>query len=127
MSKDETSFTSIFSTISPLPFMPRCTAHRLRQAQPPCDRTKRGAEPPRGHQPERPRSFMSSTSISHHNALHFNAPEFAAHALSSPQHLAGVLDHTLLKPSATRAEVVHLCHEAAEHKFACAMVNPTWV
>jgi deoxyribose-phosphate aldolase len=23
--------------------------------------------------------------------------------------------------------VLQLCHEAAEHRFACAMVNPTWV
>ncbi len=38
-----------------------------------------------------------------------------------------MLDHTLLKPEATRAQVIRLCHEAAEHRFACAMVNPTWV
>ncbi len=38
-----------------------------------------------------------------------------------------MLDHTLLKPDATRAQVIRLCHEAAEHRFACAMVNPTWV
>ncbi|ODU55796.1 MAG: deoxyribose-phosphate aldolase [Acidobacteriales bacterium 59-55] len=41
--------------------------------------------------------------------------------------MAAVLDHTLLKPDATRAQVLQLCHEAAEHRFACAMVNPTWV
>ena len=57
----------------------------------------------------------------------FDAATFAAHALSSPAALAAVLDHTLLKPEATRAQVIHLCHEAAEHRFACAMVNPTWV
>ena len=51
----------------------------------------------------------------------------AAFALSSTAHLAAVLDHTLLKPDATRAQVIQLCHEAAEHRFACAMVNPTWV
>jgi deoxyribose-phosphate aldolase len=38
-----------------------------------------------------------------------------------------VLDHTLLRPEATRSQVIRLCHEAAEHSFACAMVNPTWV
>jgi deoxyribose-phosphate aldolase len=52
---------------------------------------------------------------------------FAAHALSSPQNLAAVLDHTLLKPDATRTQVLQLCEEAAEHRFACAMVNPFWV
>lgn len=57
----------------------------------------------------------------------FDATAFAAHALSSPASLAAVLDHTLLKPDATRAQVIHLCHEAAEHRFACAMVNPAWV
>jgi len=57
----------------------------------------------------------------------FDAAAFAAHALSSAAALAAVLDHTLLKPEATRAQVIHLCHEAAEHRFACAMVNPAWV
>ncbi len=57
----------------------------------------------------------------------FNAAAFAAHTLSSPANLAAVLDHTLLKPDATRTQVLQLCHEAAHHRFACAMVNPTWV
>jgi deoxyribose-phosphate aldolase len=57
----------------------------------------------------------------------FDAAAFAAHTLASPQNLAAVLDHTLLKPDATRTQVLQLCHEAAEHRFACAMVNPTWV
>jgi deoxyribose-phosphate aldolase len=58
---------------------------------------------------------------------HFDAASFAAHTLSSPQNLAAILDHTLLKPDATRSQVLQLCHEAAEYRFACAMVNPTWV
>jgi deoxyribose-phosphate aldolase len=57
----------------------------------------------------------------------FDANAFASHALSSAATLAAVIDHTLLKPEATRAQVIRLCHEAAEHRFACAMVNPTWV
>jgi len=57
----------------------------------------------------------------------FDATAFSAHALSSPQNLAAVIDHTLLKPDTTRAQVLQLCHEAAENRFACAMVNPTWV
>ncbi len=52
---------------------------------------------------------------------------FAVKALSSTAELAAVLDHTLLKPDATRSQVLHLCHEAAMHRFACAMVNPAWV
>lgn len=56
-----------------------------------------------------------------------DAAAFAAQALSSPAALAAVLDHTLLKPDATRSQVIQICEEAATHRFACAMVNPTWV
>ena len=34
------------------------------------------------------------------------------------------IDHTLLKPDATRAEIEHLCREAAQFKFATVCVNP---
>lgn len=67
------------------------------------------------------------SSLSHPETQIFDPNAFAAQALSSPQNLAAVLDHTLLKPDATRTQVLQLCHEAAEHRFACAMVNPTWV
>ena len=68
---------------------------------------------------------MNTVSIS--NLPAFDAAAFTAHTLNSAANLAGVLDHTLLKPEATRAQVLHLCSEAAEHHFACAMVNPAWV
>ena len=55
------------------------------------------------------------------------AARFAAQALSSPAALAAVLDHTLLRPDATRAQVLRLCEEAAEHGMRCVMVNATWV
>ena len=57
----------------------------------------------------------------------YDASAFAQHALSSPLNLAATLDHTLLRPEATRSQVLQLCREAAEHHFACAMVNPFWV
>ena len=57
----------------------------------------------------------------------FDAAGFAAATLSSPAALAAVFDHTLLKPEATHDQVVKLCEEAAEYRFACAMVNPAWV
>ena len=41
--------------------------------------------------------------------------------------LAGLIDHTLLKADATENEIVKLCQEAAEWKFASVCVNPTWV
>ncbi len=56
----------------------------------------------------------------------FDAAAFAKQALSSRQNLAAVIDHTLLKPEATQEQVIRLCREAAEHGFACAMVNPIW-
>jgi deoxyribose-phosphate aldolase len=41
--------------------------------------------------------------------------------------VAAMIDHTLLKPDATRAEIEALCREAAQFKFATVCVNPTWV
>ncbi len=38
-----------------------------------------------------------------------------------------LIDHTLLKPDATAADIETLCREAAEHRFATVCVNPTWV
>jgi len=70
-------------------------------------------------------SNLSGTSIQ--DAGTFDVAGFAAEALSAPEKLAAVLDHTLLKPEATRGQVIQLCHEAAEYRFACAMVNPAWV
>jgi deoxyribose-phosphate aldolase len=41
--------------------------------------------------------------------------------------VAAMIDHTLLKPDASRPEVEKLCREAAEYRFASVCVNPTWV
>lgn len=41
--------------------------------------------------------------------------------------VAAMIDHTLLKPDASRAEVETLCREAAQFHFATVCVNPTWV
>lgn len=38
-----------------------------------------------------------------------------------------LIDHTLLKPEATDADVRRLCREAVEHGFAAAVVNTHWV
>jgi deoxyribose-phosphate aldolase len=57
---------------------------------------------------------------------YFDAPAFTAQTLSGWQSLAAVIDHTLLKPEATRAQVENLCDEAIRYRFACAMVNPVW-
>jgi deoxyribose-phosphate aldolase len=41
--------------------------------------------------------------------------------------VASMIDHTLLKPDASRKDIETLCREAAEYKFASVCVNPTWV
>lgn len=48
-------------------------------------------------------------------------------AAAASADVAGYIDHTLLKPEATRAEIEKLCKEAREFKFASVCVNPTWV
>ena len=74
-----------------------------------------------------PPEGVSVSTISHNDTSTYDAALFTAVTLATPQSLASVLDHTLLKPDATRAQVMQLCAEAAEHRFACAMVNPAWV
>ncbi len=41
--------------------------------------------------------------------------------------VSGMIDHTLLKPDASRPEIEKLCREAAEFHFATVCVNPAWV
>jgi deoxyribose-phosphate aldolase len=40
---------------------------------------------------------------------------------------ASLIDHTLLKPEATKNDIERLCAEAAEFGFASVCVNPAWV
>jgi deoxyribose-phosphate aldolase len=41
--------------------------------------------------------------------------------------VANMIDHTLLKPDATRGEIEKLCREAADLHFATVCINPAWV
>ncbi len=41
--------------------------------------------------------------------------------------IAKYIDHTLLKPEATKEQIEKLCQEAKEYEFASVCVNPTWV
>ncbi len=41
--------------------------------------------------------------------------------------LASFIDHTLLKPEATSADIVRCCDEAQAYGFAAVCVNPVWV
>ena len=38
-----------------------------------------------------------------------------------------MIDHTILKPEATKSEIEQLCKEAMEYKFAAVCVNPYYV
>jgi deoxyribose-phosphate aldolase len=56
------------------------------------------------------------------------ATRVGVHALGgAPSGVAAMIDHTLLKPDATRHAIEELCREAAQFKFATVCINPTWV
>ena len=55
------------------------------------------------------------------------ATRLGYHATGATGDVAGLIDHTLLKPDATRQEIEKLCKEAAQHRFATVCVNPAWV
>jgi len=41
--------------------------------------------------------------------------------------IASQIDHTILKPEATRADVLKVCREARQYQFASVCINPYWV
>lgn len=45
----------------------------------------------------------------------------------SPSQLARLIDHTILKPEATQAEIKKLCEEALKYNFFSCCVNSAWV
>lgn len=47
--------------------------------------------------------------------------------LDADSGLAKYIDHTLLKPEASEADILRVCQEAAEHHFKSVCVNPLWV
>ena len=60
--------------------------------------------------------------------LDAGATRVGVHAAGgAPAGVAALIDHTLLKPDATRQEIDELCREAAQFGFATVCVNPTWV
>jgi deoxyribose-phosphate aldolase len=60
--------------------------------------------------------------------LDAGATRVGFHAIGgAPAGVASMIDHTLLRPDATRADIEALCREAAQFKFATVCVNPTWV
>jgi deoxyribose-phosphate aldolase len=60
--------------------------------------------------------------------LDAGATRVGVHATGgAPASIASMIDHTLLKPDATRSNFEELCREAIQFKFATVCVNPTWV
>ena len=41
--------------------------------------------------------------------------------------IAALIDHTILKPEATRDDVTKVCREARQYNFASVCINPYWV
>jgi deoxyribose-phosphate aldolase len=52
---------------------------------------------------------------------------YSGNGADVPRDLARFIDHTLLRPDATAADIDALCEEAREFGFAAVCVNPTWV
>jgi deoxyribose-phosphate aldolase len=60
--------------------------------------------------------------------LDAGASRIGLHAAGgAPGGVAGMIDHTLLRPDATKENIETLCREAAEFHFATVCVNPAWV
>jgi len=68
--------------------------------------------------PDRMHSLITSGGV----RLGLSGPESAA-----AREVARYIDHTLLKPDATRDEILTICEEGARYGFASVCINPTWV
>ena len=55
------------------------------------------------------------------------ARDFIALMSYSAPSIARLIDHTLLRPEATRADILQLCREALEYNFASVCLNAYWV
>ena len=60
-------------------------------------------------------------------AVILEATHFIALMSHFAQSIASLIDHTLLRPEATRADILQLCREAREYNFASVCVNAYWV
>jgi deoxyribose-phosphate aldolase len=57
----------------------------------------------------------------------WKATDFIALMSYSAPSIARLIDHTLLRPEATRADILQLCREAREYNFASVCLNAYWV
>ena len=51
----------------------------------------------------------------------------AAPPAPPPLNIPQLIDHTILRPDTTKADIEQLCREARQYKFYSVCVNPTWV
>ena len=70
------------------------------------------------HSPDKVRSMVANGA---------GRVSYRGSAPAVPADLAGYIDHTLLKPEASAADIDRLCQEAIDHHFAAVCVNPAWV
>ena len=68
--------------------------------------------------PDRMRSIIASGGV----RFGLSGPESEA-----ARQVARYIDHTLLKPEATRDDILKLCEEGAKYGFASVCINPVWV
>lgn len=47
--------------------------------------------------------------------------------INNPSDIAAYIDHTNLKPEATKENIIKLCNEAKQHKFYGVCINPIYV
>jgi deoxyribose-phosphate aldolase len=73
-------------------------------------------------------SWLAWDTAQYHLLVSANVhPVTPARLLEEKRSLAAVIDHTLLRPEATSADVQKLCEEALSHGFASVCINPSWV
>lgn len=74
-------------------------------------------------------SWQDQTAMRLDQLVHAGADRVGTHGGSAGEagQLARYIDHTLLAPTATRADIVKVCEEARKHGFASVCVNSTWI
>jgi deoxyribose-phosphate aldolase len=65
--------------------------------------------------------------LAHADLLATRLPPPEVEPLPSVPALARLIDHTMLRPEATPAQIVRLCSEAREYEFASVCLNPVYV
>lgn len=72
-------------------------------------------------------SESGSTAVSQKTRSVVTQQEHGSCECITPAGLASYIDHTLLKPDATQAQIEQLCQEAIQYSFCSVCVQPFWV